>query len=201
MRRHTIASLMAATLVIAVAVAALKNASDAWAGLLLLLTLALLGSAVVAIPYRRGGRRAFWFGFAVFGWGYLVLAQAPWFAEQVGPRLPTTQLLSYAHAKINPEPPPQSEVAQLFAWIAANNNPPGGSPPGALQWRARRLAAAGDVAIAQTTAMGRTFRFISVGSNLEQFQRVGQCLFALLAAVAGGLIARRFQRTEGLAEA
>src|SRR4051794_17441258 len=108
MRRHTIASLMLATVVIAVAVAALKNASDAWVGGLHFLTLLLLGAALLAIPYRREGKRAFWLGFAIFGWGYLVLTQAPWFAEQVGPRLPTMHLLSYAHAKISPEPPPNT---------------------------------------------------------------------------------------------
>src|SRR5689334_12956654 len=91
MKRHTIAGLMLVVLVVAVAAAALRDASDAWAGGLLLLTLLILGTAVIGVAYRREGRRAFWFGYALFGWGYLVLSQAPWFAEQVQPRLPTTQ--------------------------------------------------------------------------------------------------------------
>src|SRR3954449_13576132 len=99
MRRFSIAALMLAVLVCGVAVAALKNASDAWAGALLLLTLLLLASAVFGVVYRREGRRAFWLGFAAFGWGYLALTQAPWFVEQIGPKLPTTLLLNYAHAK------------------------------------------------------------------------------------------------------
>ena len=102
MRRHTIASLMAATLVVAVGIAALRNASETWAGIVLFVTLLLLGMSPLAILHRREGKRAFWQGFALFGWGYVVLTMAPWFADRVGPKLPTSQLLGYAHARLNP---------------------------------------------------------------------------------------------------
>lgn len=64
MRRLSIAALMLVVLVCGIAVAALKQASDAWAGGLPMLTLALRGTAVFGFTYRRENRRAFWFGFA-----------------------------------------------------------------------------------------------------------------------------------------
>src|SRR4051794_39854476 len=99
MKRITIAWLMAAVGGVAVAGAALRDASEAWFGVLLTITLALLACAAFGVAYRRGAARAGWFGFALFGWGYLVLASGPWWAEQVQPALPTTQALAYLHAR------------------------------------------------------------------------------------------------------
>jgi hypothetical protein len=43
-------------------------------------TLTALGLLFAVVAAKYGGRdtRAFWFGFAVFGWGYLLLALGPW---------------------------------------------------------------------------------------------------------------------------
>src|SRR5262249_876529 len=82
------------------AVAALRNASDLWASLVFLATLGLLATALVGILQRRARARAFWQGFALFGWGYLVVAFGPWFADSVAPKLPTSHLIGYAHSKV-----------------------------------------------------------------------------------------------------
>ena len=37
---------------------------------MLLLTLGLLAVAVLGVVYRREERRAWWLGFALFGWGF-----------------------------------------------------------------------------------------------------------------------------------
>ena len=100
MRRFSIAALMVVVLVSAVAVAALLNASDLWAGSVLLLTLGMLGFALLGIRQRREAKRAFWEGFAIFGWGYLVLALSPWFVDQVQPNLPTTWLVDNLYVKL-----------------------------------------------------------------------------------------------------
>ncbi len=55
------------------------------------LTLTLLLFSIVAACY--GHYRTFWVGFAVFGWGYAVLALAPGAWQQVMPYLGTTSLL------------------------------------------------------------------------------------------------------------
>jgi hypothetical protein len=73
--RFAIAGLMG--LVVAVGVAALRFASELWAGVLLMLTLGVLGAAVLAFHERSGASRAWWRGFALFGWGYVVLAMGP----------------------------------------------------------------------------------------------------------------------------
>jgi hypothetical protein len=71
--RFSIAGLMGAVLVAAVGLAALKNATETWAGAMLLLTCGTLALAVVGAIYRKGVQRAWWLGFSLFGWGYLVL--------------------------------------------------------------------------------------------------------------------------------
>ncbi|MDB5352859.1 MAG: hypothetical protein JWN86_4106 [Planctomycetota bacterium] len=195
MRRFSIAGLMVVVLVSGVAVAALKNASDAWAGVLLLLTLLLLGISLLGILHRRGGARAFWQGFAIFGWGYLVLSQAPWIADQVGPRLPTTQLLAYAHEKAHPSPETRGTF-QFVAQLTGNSQvqtPQAtvtlGTPPSG------NLIVSGVNRPAPAVPV-QTLSFLSITqTNLEQFKHVGHCLFTLLAALIGGGIARGFQRT------
>jgi len=85
--RFSIAGLMGMVLVVAVGVAALRSGSEDWAGIVSALTLGLLGVALLGVLFRQGPRRAFWSGFALFGWGYLALTMAPWFSGEVGPRL------------------------------------------------------------------------------------------------------------------
>jgi hypothetical protein len=66
-------------------------------------TLLVLFTAIPLSVYRSGARRAFWFGFALFGLGYLGIVCGPWQAPdvhiQVGvrERLSTTKLLELAY--------------------------------------------------------------------------------------------------------
>lgn len=76
--RFSVASLMVLVCGAAIAFVSLLFASELWAGTVFLLTLGTLTVAILAIVYRRGARRAFWFGFALLGWGYLVLAWGDW---------------------------------------------------------------------------------------------------------------------------
>ena len=73
--RFPIAGLMLAVLVVAVALAALRTASETWAGVMFLITCGVLCLAIVGVVCRDGPKRAWWLGFALFGWGYLLLAQ------------------------------------------------------------------------------------------------------------------------------
>lgn len=72
--RASIAGLMAAVLIAALELTALRSASDTWSGSTLLATCGVLGLAVVGAVCRRGGVRAWWLGFALFGWGYMAIA-------------------------------------------------------------------------------------------------------------------------------
>ena len=89
MRRFTILGLMALVLGFAVAIAALRNADDHWAGGLLLATALLIGVAALGAVYHGGRRRAGRLGFAVFGGGYFALAFLGLSEPNVA-RLPTT---------------------------------------------------------------------------------------------------------------
>src|SRR5262249_36376756 len=94
--------MMGAVLACAVGLAALRNANELWAGTLALLTLGLLGVAVLGVIYERCRDRAWWLGYALFGGGYLVVAFAPWVVEGFQPRLATSELLGYVHSQVSP---------------------------------------------------------------------------------------------------
>jgi hypothetical protein len=74
MRRFTILSLMGLVLVLALAIAALRNANDYWAGGLLLAAPMLLCIALVGASCGQRRSRDRRLGFAVFGWAYFALA-------------------------------------------------------------------------------------------------------------------------------
>jgi hypothetical protein len=56
-------------------------------------TAALTILLVALLELRYGRLRTFWFGFVVFGWGYLLLAMAPGAWSEVRPYLITSHLL------------------------------------------------------------------------------------------------------------
>ena len=88
--RFSIAGLMGAVLIAAVGLAALRNASQAWDGAMILLTYAVLGLAILCAILRGRAERAWWLGICVFGWGYLALVAR---ARNDITELPTTTLL------------------------------------------------------------------------------------------------------------
>jgi hypothetical protein len=89
--RTSIAGLMGIVLMAALGLAALRNASQAWSGAIFLLTRGVLGLAIIKAVYRRGADRAWWFGFCLFGWGYLALVEPR--PEIRSPYLSTSLLL------------------------------------------------------------------------------------------------------------
>src|SRR5262249_16328248 len=80
----------------AIALAALRSASELWASLLFTFA---VGCFLVAEPlavYRRAGRRAYWLGFAIFGWTYLLLGLIP----EARPPLATTRVSEYLRSRV-----------------------------------------------------------------------------------------------------
>ncbi len=57
---------------------ALRTASQLWYSALYTFTAFLLLFAMLAARFRRGPERAFWFGFAVFGWAFFLMGLGPW---------------------------------------------------------------------------------------------------------------------------
>jgi hypothetical protein len=123
----SIAGLMAITAVIALDLAALRSPSEWWPPLVFTLTPAVLLAATVVVGYRRGGRRAFWLGFAAFGWAYFIAAFGPWFRDQVGPRLLTTPLLEWSVRRVHRPPTAASAAEQVWSdqsqsYVSVNPN-------------------------------------------------------------------------------
>ena len=58
---------------IAISAAALKYANSLWASAISTGAVLALFTAVIAATYLKQPQRAFWTGFAIFGWGYLLL--------------------------------------------------------------------------------------------------------------------------------
>jgi hypothetical protein len=117
--RFTLAGLMVLVLVAAVGLAALRNASPVWVGPIFLLTRAVLGLAIINTIYRRGARRAWWLGFALFVCGYLALVEPR--NEMRSPYLSTSVLLvavkPYMGYPADPSPPTTDVIMRNFQYL------------------------------------------------------------------------------------
>jgi hypothetical protein len=211
MRRFTILGLMGLVLVLAVALAALRDANDPWAGGMILATATLVGLAALGAAGSAGARRARRLGFVLFGGGYFALAFLG-LSEPNLARLPTSRLLLEIHQRVVP--------SQTLSWVITGSSPPGqggtivltningtisGTPPTATTW-----AAASGGPTAPTSPGGPTGpsplwkRLLPGAANLEAFSAVGHCVFALLAGLVGvavGAWSGRRERSAAAGEA
>ena len=94
--RFNIASLLVVVLFVAVGFAALRESNDLWDSGLFTLTLGVLLISILLAIHRTESRRAFWIGFALFGWIYLGLSLVP----SIESRLMTTKALAYLDSKV-----------------------------------------------------------------------------------------------------
>jgi hypothetical protein len=72
--RFTIAGLLVSILFFAIVFAGLRSGSNDWCKLIYSFTFVTLVYAAIAARYRS----AFWYGFAVAGWAYFIVAFGPW---------------------------------------------------------------------------------------------------------------------------
>jgi hypothetical protein len=179
--RFSIAGLMGLVVVVAVGAAALRFASELWASVLLMLTLGVLGAAVLACHERTEKNRAWWRGFALFGWGYVLLAMGPWASEAISPHLPTTMGLDALYAKMHPAP----DAGSIYSIVGL----------GSGDWVTHLDSSGTTVISLGTLPRNVTPRAWLGNSTPESFRRVGHCLWALLVAGVGGIIGRAFDAT------
>jgi hypothetical protein len=185
--RFNIASLLAAVLLLAVGFAALKESNDLWdSGLFSLTLIALLASIPLAV-HRGEASRAFWFGFALFGWGYLAVSLVP----SIEFRLLTTKGLAYLDSKM-PGRPAVIEIKLALANPGATSNPM--QNVAAVTGDSIQVATSGSEKV--TILDATTGRLLGgFGGTSENFMRIGHSLLALLAAWFGGLLSRLLWRT------
>jgi hypothetical protein len=173
--RFNIASLLGVILILGVGFAALREASDLWESGIFTLTLAALLISILLAVHRAGKRRAFWLGFAVFGWFYLGLSLVP----SIESRLITTKTLTFLDSKV----PVRSFQVRGIAF----------SPDG------KRIATAGQGQVRLWDAATGTPVSGWSGAT-EHFVRIGHSLLALLAGWLGGRLSCRLCRSSRHAE-
>jgi hypothetical protein len=92
--RISIAGMMILLVALGLALACLRFPSEGAAAAVLLVTQVILAVAVLAVVYRTQERRAFWLGFALFGWGYMALTCESWWGHGAGrPEMLTSMTL------------------------------------------------------------------------------------------------------------
>jgi hypothetical protein len=165
--RISILGIMAATALTATALMALRSTLEIWASAHFSLTLILLCLAILGIVYRRDERRAFWVGFATFGWPYLILCFGPVPGTSIKPPpLITTKLLEIVYPHISTIPPNKVIVQGEGVWEDSRN-----------------------IKITSAATLGKVTFF---RNDTEDFLRMGHAIASLIFACVGGFVAQSF---------
>jgi hypothetical protein len=188
MRRFSIRSLMASILACALSLTALGKANDLWAGLMLLLALAAVDTAVLGASLLRGRERAWWLGFAVFGGGYLIAGLCPWQPTPLGtPLLDLLRDTMFANTAMR-----LSDEEALSVSLRVEK-----SKEALVNMKRKIRNFAHDPAVFAVTndlqkAQAQLAAHLNAGPPREKFVRVGQSLLAFLIGLFGGMVAEWF---------
>jgi hypothetical protein len=165
--RISLATLLGIVAVVALGLAGMTSASRLATAALATVTLALLLAAILAAWLLAGSDRAFWVGFALFGWTYLVLVNSDWVGGQFGHDL-TADLSDVAEMMV-----PEVQVLSVATpGLGARAAP----PQPAIDW-----------------AESMRQRQMKIGN----FVQIARMLLSLCFALVGGFLARRIaQRHE-----
>ena len=94
--RFHIGTLLILVLILGVGFAALRESDETWDSSIFSLTLGMLSVSILLAIHRTETRRAFWLGFALFGWTYVGLSLVP----SIESRLLTTKALAYLDSNV-----------------------------------------------------------------------------------------------------
>jgi len=172
--RFSIRGLMTVIVLLAGAFAALRYPSRFWANAWFTLALAAVTLAIPAAIGGKGGERAFWCGFAVCGWVYFAVSLAPWIHQETSHQLLTTTILDVGS-------PYMVDKSFLVRSYLRGFNPQGTSEA-PTPWQVWNLP---DFPQVDSWRQG----YATLHSPLL-YLRIGHAAFCLLAAFAGGEVAR-----------
>jgi hypothetical protein len=112
--RFTLLGALGVVLFVALALAAVTSGTVAWVSAVSLVVLTWLCVAVTGALLRRGEARAFWIGFAVFGWVYMLLIHlavvSSTVSEQMGRSLRDAVEAAVPSPNIAPEATPEARI-------------------------------------------------------------------------------------------
>jgi hypothetical protein len=192
--RISLAGSLGIVAVIAMGLAGMVSASSLWTTAAATVTLAVLLTALLAARLLEGIDRAFWAGFALFGWSYLILVNWDWVGGQFGHDL-TAGLSDVAEAVFPevpvtatplPAPPPTPTPTRL---IRGRVSDPGAAllpAPGAVP------APPPSTAAASTTQYLQLVRERQI--KLGNFVQIGRMFLSLAFGLLGAWIAQVFAR-------
>jgi hypothetical protein len=177
--RFHIGTLIILVLVLGASFAALRESNEIWDSGIFTLALVILLTSVMLAIHRTEERRAFWVGFALFGWTYLALSLVP----SIESRLATAKALAYLDSKV------PGRTQGLFKIQFSATGTPG-----------NRLTTSnlGTVKV-WDAATGRLLG--GWAGSTENFVRIGHSLFALMAGWFGGLLSHRLWRASSVTDA
>ncbi len=185
--RFSISSLLLVILFVAVSFAALKESSDLWESGVFTLTLAALLISILLAVHRSGSRRAFWIGFALFGWTYLGLSTVP----SIESRLITTKALTYLDSKV----PGRSSGVFMIHLAGTGSGSPSNQAQGIAFTAVGNQLATSRQAVVRVWDAGTGRLLGGWSGTTENFIRIGHSLFAQLSGWIGGLLSRRLCRS------
>ena len=182
--RSTLKGLLGVVLFVAVALAALRDPTDAWESGVLGLSLLILLTGTLLAVHGSDRRRAGWVGFALFGWVYLIVS----LVVPIGARLPTSRGLFYVGSKLaNRGTPASATYQQLIPWNPGLFGSPQPLVPDLTLWSPTGPNTWVD--------WNYTWQFTGVappgfGIVPENFVRIGHSLLALVLALVGSHLSR-----------
>jgi hypothetical protein len=190
--RFNIASLLVIILIIGFGFAALRDSNDLWDSGCLTLTLGVFLISILVAVHRTRSRRAFWIGFALFGWTYLGLSLVP----SIESGLITTKGLAYLDSKV-----PDRLMGEYDVRIT---HPGSGSSNNSVQsfdvTKDGNQLANSSQGTVRLWDFGTGKLLSGRSGTTENFVRIGHSLLSLLAAILGGLLSRQlYARNRGSA--
>ncbi len=176
--RFSVAGLMAAILVLAIGMAALRNPTPLWASTIFTAAVTLFAASVIGAMVHHGVPRFSWAGMALFGWIYLIISFGPWPGNSIvpPPLLPSCLLDHFQEYMISDGKTPYRtheiyfDYYKMMSGFRRRSGIPGSAPPGGYK----------DVDITVYKQTGHS---------------LGAMLFGIIGAFAGRFFAARRERS------
>ncbi len=184
--RFHLGSLVTLVLLVGIGLAALRESNAVWDSSIFSVAAGVLSISTLLAIHRTEKKRAFWIGFALFGWAYLGLSLVP----SIESRLITTRGLASLPSKI-----PKSIAGGLANFDYDNDGLMDLAVANGFQlspfYRKKGNGTFEDLTPADGSKwVWSVNSLVGPRGTTENFVRIGHSLLALVAAFVGGLISR-----------